>query len=400
MSLCVRKTRGNSDPGPVPIPINNESNQQVFSGRRNSLPKRFDMDYQGYLEGCKTAGVKPVEEPSSLMALRQIETLSQAKDAYHFTKYRRQFRDITPRETKFLEQFEEHLATFIADPLNREKEVAVQTLNMVFHSTIMLFKRSHFYFADSIRAVREFARMKYLVEYGDYMSAHLKYFQIEANAKSEGIDNLVGLIWTDAHKKLEEEKKALRRYHRGIQWTRPRQKMTDCIAAACDELCLNYDNIAYCIAFYSERNEACHNMVTEHIKRCDWPALAKQLVSDRAEMPAVYGEEEARNLNYALDRIEKRFFTKLWPRVEVTVFAEELSNKRLRDLLTKSTNRLLALEQSAKKEEEKKEETASLAQKRDQLESEKEDKQSARASKASTDSWTDETDDFGLGGFF
>lgn len=141
------------------------------------------MDYQGYLEGCKTAGVKPVEEPSTLMAPRQIETLSQAKDAYHFTKYRRQFRDITRREAKFLEQFEEHLATFIADPLNREKEVVVQTLNMVFHSTIMLFKRSHFHFADSIRAVRAFARMKYLVEYGDYMSAHLKYFQIEARTR-------------------------------------------------------------------------------------------------------------------------------------------------------------------------------------------------------------------------
>ena len=49
----------------------------------------------------------------------------------------------------FLEQFEDHLKTFIADPLNREKEVAVQTLNMVFHSSIMLFKRSHFHFASS-----------------------------------------------------------------------------------------------------------------------------------------------------------------------------------------------------------------------------------------------------------
>lgn len=403
MSIRINKTRGNSDPNPkAQVQIDSASNQRVFSGRRNSLPKHYDMDFYAYLEECKAAGVKPVTEPWNLMVSRQIETPSQAKDAYHFTKYRRQFRQITPRELKFLENFEELLKAFINDPLNREKEVAVQTLNSVFHSSVMLFKRSHFHFAESIKGVKEFARIKYLVDYGDYMADGLPTFKAQAKEKkSEGFENLTGLKWTAVHEQLERESDEMRWYLRGHRNTRPEQKMTDTIKDACDKLAIDYNNMEYCISFYSERNKACHNMVSEKVERCDWKALGKQLYHDREEIPSVFGGDEQRNMTEALDRVARRYFTKLLPvNSEPSKLAVQLGVELAKRQLKKGENRLAAMEKKEKSEKRK----ATLDRKKigvaERLEKEKENKKAARASRDSTDRWTDDGDDFGMGGLF
>lgn len=360
------------------------------------------MDFYAYQEECKAAGVKPVTEPWNLMVSRQIETLSQAKDAYHFTKYRRQFRQITPRELKFLENFEELLKAFINDPLNREKEVAVQTLNSVFHTSVMLFKRSRLHISESIKGVKQFIRIKYLVDYGDYMADGLRTFKAQAKEKkSEGFENLTGLKWTAVHEQLEKERTAMRRYLRCHLNTRPEQKMTDTIKDACDKLMLNYNNLEYCISFYSERNKACHNMVSEKVERCDWKALGKQLYYDRAEIPSVFRGDEQRNMTEALNRAAKRYFTKVSPVTsEPSKVAVQLGLELAERQLKKGKNKLAAMEKKEKSEKRK----AALGRKKvrvaDRLVREKENKKAARASRASTDRWAEDDEDFGMGGLF
>lgn len=83
----------------------------------------------------------------------------------NITIYRRRFRNITPRVLKFLQDFETKLKAFVEDPHGREKKVAVQTLNSVFYSSAILFKQSHFHILQSIKGVKDFARITYLVNH-------------------------------------------------------------------------------------------------------------------------------------------------------------------------------------------------------------------------------------------
>ncbi|KAI4262397.1 MAG: hypothetical protein L6R42_002427 [Xanthoria sp. 1 TBL-2021] len=336
------------------------------------------------------------------MISRQIEIFSQAKDAYHFTKYRRLFRQVTPRELKFFENFEEILEAFVDDPLNREKEVAVQTLNIFFHSSVMLFKRSRLHISESTKGVREFARIKYLVDYGDYMADGLRTFKAQAKEKeSEGVESLTGLKWTAVHEQLERESDRMRWYLRGHLNSRPEQKMTYTIKDACDKLIIDYNNMVSCISFYSERNKACHNMVSEKVERCDWEALGKQLYRDRAEIPAIFQGDEQRNMTEALNRVAKRYFTKVSPvNSEPSKLAVQLRLELLKRQVKKGKNKLAAMEKKEKSEKRK----ATLGRKKvrvaDRLEREKENKKAARVSRATTDRWTEDDEDFGMGGLF
>ncbi|KAL8878016.1 MAG: hypothetical protein Q9192_008542, partial [Flavoplaca navasiana] len=376
-------TRGKSDPGDPKsiIPVDNASNQQLFSGRRSSLPKRYNMDWYKYLRECEKAGIAPISEPWNIMAGRQIEDVSQAYTAYNFTIYRRQFRNVTPRELKFLEEFETKLKAFVDDPLDNEKKVAVQTLNGVFHSSVMLFKPSYFHMSQSIKAVRDFARITYLTKYGDYMADTLKVFRVDAKAiHSEGIQNLQGLKWTDVHDKLEKERAAMRRYELGCQRTPPPQYMTNTIKDACDKLVLDYDNMEYCIQFYSDRNKACHNMVSEKVARCDWEALGRQLYLDRDELTAVFQGEQQDHMIEALDRVAKRYFNKVsLHKSEPSLLAQRLKVEMADRIAKKERNKLIRLEQLEKKDKK----LASLQRKKNrvkrQLEKEKSSKKAARA---------------------
>ncbi|KAL8858780.1 MAG: hypothetical protein Q9178_004697 [Gyalolechia marmorata] len=203
-----------------------------------------------------------------------------------------------------------------------------------------------------------------------------KLFRADAKAReSEGIENLQGLKWTDVHDELEKERTAKRRYELGCQRTPPSQTMTDTIKNACDRLLLDFENMEFCIGFYSDRNKACHSMVSDKVARCDWEALGRQLCLDREEMTSVFNGEQLRQMTEALDRVAKRYFEKQ----------------------RRPINRLVAAERTEKKEKE----LASLARKKNrvrrQLEKEKSSKKAARASRDSTENWTEVNDDLGFG---
>ena len=141
------------------------------------------MDWHKYMQECEKAGIAPVSQPWSIIAAKEIEDVPQAHVAYNFTIYRRQFRNITPRELKFLEEFEAELKPFVEDPQDRGKKVAVKTMNSIFHSTVMLFKPSRFHISQNIKGFRDFARITYLTQYGDYMADTLKIFKADAKAR-------------------------------------------------------------------------------------------------------------------------------------------------------------------------------------------------------------------------
>ncbi|KAL8652452.1 MAG: hypothetical protein Q9226_004264, partial [Calogaya cf. arnoldii] len=173
------------------------------------------------------------------------------------------------------------------------------------------------------------------------------------------------------------------------------------IKHACKKLLPRYDNIRSSLTFYFQQNMACHSMVQEKIKKCNWKALGAQLYDDRMRFPFVFEEEEQRYINAALNRVAKKYFIEIFPLgSKPSILAMKMELELLDRESRKIKNRLAARKQVAKaarkKEgfERKKERVA------DRLEREKEDKKAARALRASTDSWTEDDEDFGVGGLF
>ncbi|KAL8845874.1 MAG: hypothetical protein Q9221_008993 [Calogaya cf. arnoldii] len=239
-----------------------------------------------------------------------------------------------------------------------------------------------FKWSEISRALKEFVRIRCLVDYGDYLPDDLP---LKAQAKANiggSIEQLTGLEWTQVHKQLETEDD--RRNQARLYQIPP-----------------SYDYIRPNLTFYFSQNMLCHSTVHYKLTKCDWKALGAQLYDDRMQIPFFFEKEKQRHMNAALDRVAKEYF------IEISSLASKpsiLAMKKELELLDrerrKIRKRIAAQEQEVnvarKKEsfERKKERVA------DRLEREKEEKKEARASRDRTDSWTEDDDDFGVCGLF
>lgn len=241
------------------------------------------------------------------------------KRAFLYAHHRVQHRKVTPRTIAFLEQYRDTAAAAMMAP-SRDKKIELATLNRILHSKAFLYRQPSKKELEGQVAVKELVQFRYYADYGDYMAENCKRFRDGAvERKTEGVQNFAGSgeSWTVIQKRIEEEDDMYKKWcdegKPGGAVALPDRPTIEAIKKACTELRLDYENTRFAIRWYSHRNEVVHCNVGIYIQQCDWKALAPQLWKDIQELPNVFGDEEYRHMQKALDTIKDRYFDKLDP---------------------------------------------------------------------------------------
>ncbi|KAK3176585.1 hypothetical protein OEA41_007908 [Lepraria neglecta] len=315
MSLSVQKIRqrGRSDPQPQASPSTTRTRAQTLE---NAV---YDDTYKQCIrEAFATDGPKkePWEIPDNVTSPDAI-TDTMIRNAFFYAHYRVKYRKVTPRSLEFLEKYRETAAAAMKAP-STDKKIKLAALNEILHSKVILFKQPSKEELEGQAAVKELIQFRYYADYGDYMAENCKRFRDAAmERKVEGFQCFTGSgeNWTVIQKRIEREDERYKEWSDqgkpgGVA---PEQPTIDAIEKACNELKLDHDNTRFSIRWYSHRNEEMHCKVNIHIQQCDWNALATQLWKDIRELPNVFGDEEYRHMQKALDTIKDRYFAELDP---------------------------------------------------------------------------------------
>ncbi|KAL8918352.1 MAG: hypothetical protein Q9172_005463 [Xanthocarpia lactea] len=133
----------------------------------------------------------------------------------------------------------------------------------------------------------------------------------------------------------------------------------------------------------------------------DAPDIHEALRIARETILAHHENEQQRHMTEALDRVAKRYFKKvLLHKSEPSLLALRVKVEMQDRIAKKARNKLVAAERTEKKEER----LVNLGRKKNrvkrQLEKEKSSKKIARASRDSTEDWTEVNEDLDFGEFF
>ena len=241
------------------------------------------------------------------------------RQAFFYAQYSVRYRKVTPRTIAFLEKYRDTAAAAMEAP-SRDKKIELATLNTILHSKVILYKQPSKEELEGQAAVKKLIQLRYYADYGEYMAENCKRFRDGAREqKIEGFQYFTGSgeNWTVVQKRIDEEDKLYKEWsdqgRPGGAFAAPDQPTFNAIGKACTELKLDHENTLFTIRWYSHRNEEMHCKVNIHIQQCDWNALATQLWKDIGELPNVFGDEEYRHMQKALDVIKDRYFEKLDP---------------------------------------------------------------------------------------
>ncbi|KAL8921716.1 MAG: hypothetical protein Q9208_005646 [Pyrenodesmia sp. 3 TL-2023] len=354
--LQVQRTRprGQSDPS-YSATLTQPTNARV-PHRRTSISMLYDQDYKQYVHDSFVAG-EPAKDPWVLEPPKEIKTIRQANQAYHFSHFRLKHRNITPRTEAFLVEYRKTLKEYLEKPEDGSKMIEVQTLTRILHSETILYKDPAPKDQDAMTAVRELAILRYYADYGDYLAFLCTSFRQKCMAaKVKNADMLIGKTWTEVQKIMEKEDELREKYRRdnapGATQGRPLSPMTTLIFAACLFLGLDFHNVKYCINWYAKRNENAHSNVTSFIRNCDWDGLGRQLWKDMDEIPSVFGPDDVKKMTESLKRLRDQFFIELTAtsRIATGEALDLLSKKQARDMgKMKARSRQRRLELAAEK---------------------------------------------------
>ena len=304
-----------SDPQPPASPSTTRTRAQTLE---NAL---YDDTYKKCIhEAFATDG--PKKEPWEIPVPDNVTspdaiTDTMIRNSFFYAHYRVKYRKVTPRSLAFLEKYRDTAAAAMKAP-SRDKKIELATLNRILHSKVILFKQPSKEELEGQAAVKELIQFRYYADYGDYMAETCKRFRDGAiERKIEGHQYFTGRgeNWTVIQKRMDREDQ---RYEEWCDQGKPRgaapgQPTIDAIEKACTELRLDHENTRFSIRWYSHRNEEMPNSVSTYIQQCDWKALATQLWKDIIELPNVFGDEECRHMQKALDTIKDRYFDGLHP---------------------------------------------------------------------------------------
>ena len=306
-----------SDPKPPAPPSKTRTRAQTLE---NAL---YDDTYkQGIREAFATDG--PKKEPWEIPVPDNVTspdamTDTMIRHAFFYAQYRVRYRKVTPRTTAFLEKYRDTAAAAMKAP-SRDKKIELATLNTILHSKAFLYKQPSKEELEGQAAIKELVQLRYYADYGDYVAENCKRFRDKATEqKIEGLQYFTGSgqNWTVIQERIHEEEKMYKEWcdqgRPGGAVASPDLPTINAIAKVCTELRLDHENTRFAIRWYSQRNEEMHCKVNVYIQQCDWNALAPQLWKDIRELPNVFGDEEYRHMQKALDMIKDRYFDELDP---------------------------------------------------------------------------------------
>ena len=343
MSLPVQKIRGRamSDPKPLASPSRTRTRAQTLE---DAL---YDDTYKQGIRKAFTTD-RPKKEPWEIPVPDNITSPDAMTDtmirrAFFYAQYRVQYRKVTPRTIAFLEKYRDTAAAAMKAP-SRDTKIELATLNTVLHSKSFLYRQPSKEELEGQAVIKKLIQLRYYADYGDYIAENCKRFRDAATErKTEGLQYFTGNgeNWTVIQKRIDKEEKLYKEWsdqgRPGGAVASPDQPTVHAIDKACTELRVDHENTRFAIRWYSQRNEEMHCKVNIHIQQCDWNALAIQLWKDIRELPNVFGDEEYRHMQKALDVIKDRYFDKLDPVSPVpSEKAAELSQAKWR----KARNRL------------------------------------------------------------
>ena len=236
----------------------------------------------------------------------------------------------------------------MARPTTANK-AGLAALNEVLHSKAFLRNEPTLWEIEGQRAMRDLVKLRYIINYRDYVAEECKRFRGLATEPFRNIEGTHlfanGQNWQTVQHQMDNEESRYQSWKAcgepGGLLAEPERPTKDAIATACVELNFDLDTSLFSIKMYSERNKTCHCMVDVYIKECDWKNLAVLLYKDARQLPFVYppgnNEKEQKLMKRAMDSIGKRYFDKLDPYQPIpSELASNLTMKRdqrLRNLL-------------------------------------------------------------------
>jgi len=330
------------------------------------------------------------------------------KSALFYAHCRLKSRKVTPRTEAFLQQYQEIANAALNDPTLAKRSVLAE-FTKTLRSKVILQKDASLRDIQGQVILKKLVVMRYLADYGDYLSEQCKRFRdAAAEEKIDGYEHFTGdgKSWTTVQNNLNNEEKLYNLWKKRVQFVvgsidrhpLPDDPTTQAIHRACIALDLDYENTRYSIERYADRNQTMHCMVGVWIKDSNWTALGAQLQKDLRDLPNVMGGQEQSQMRLVLESISERYFDRLGPKCIPSELAEslQLEQNRKRRLKLRSSDELRRDQQ-----EKTKLATAIRAERKSQMVIPVDEKKVAarHEKKSSSSSWVASEEDFELGDF-
>ncbi|KAL9003050.1 MAG: hypothetical protein Q9188_004062 [Gyalolechia gomerana] len=298
----------------------------------------------------------------------------------------------------FLESYEKSLPAFLDTPEDIERKVEIRTMNQILHSKTILYEEPDMRYQNALKAVTEPAKLRYYSDYGDYVAFLCTSFRQKCvEAKVDKVDILIGKSWGQVLTELKREDEVREEWYDNHKQGEkpPFYAISKTLSNACVHLGLNFQNVRYCIEWYTDRNKKAHSGVPFYIKNCDWKSLAHRLWQDWDGIPGVFGNEDKKMMKEALTRVRDEFFIQLTALKHVpSTQANILSQKKLDTQFARTKyaeDQKLAAAKKAEAKQKREQDRSNQA-----LERKEGRKRVERRSKPSGDSWQDQEDSLGL----
>ena len=231
--------------------------------------------------------------------------------AYHYAYYRLKLRKVTPISEAFFVKYQETAQTYRKNPslVNRTK---LATLTDVLNSKVILHKFPSVTEKDSFDALKELVIMRYLADYGDYLSEECWNLRETCVAKLDSRDSILSKNWTVVQKAIDQENQQPDDWRAHKIGSRPKTNTLSAIHMACSLGYMDKENTLFSIKWYSERNGTMHSNVDQFIKECVWKSLGTRLWLDLSDVPKIFWSKDQESMKNVLLLIQNRYFVYNW----------------------------------------------------------------------------------------
>ncbi|KAI9823349.1 MAG: hypothetical protein M1819_001367, partial [Sarea resinae] len=196
----------------------------------------------------------------------------------------------------FIQRFKENCKDLLGGKYRkkREKEKLVQNIEVDKGELNSRFDKVHG--SDGLvetllLSTAAMIELRIFLEYGDYLAVSLE--SLRRPTFSSSMWRLhPELNWQEVNTRLEAEEAMLTTYHKSqphpiIAVRRDTPWLTDVYKAA-QQLNIESSDLRHEIQAYAQRNSLCYNSIETLINKCDFSALGRKLLKDKAALDSIF----------------------------------------------------------------------------------------------------------------
>ncbi|KAL8734971.1 MAG: hypothetical protein Q9181_002994 [Wetmoreana brouardii] len=250
-----------------------------------------------------------------------VRTLSGLHTRIQFGQNTRQYRDISPRVHRLIQNLKRQCEKALKLPKKgKERDAAIEQITIqddFLHSYWERVYGPQGLCNALVEATHAFREIRLHIEYGDYLAVACRKY------RTEKMNNLLFKInsqmqWPEINAEIEKEEERVREWkfeggfasgkpHPDVPWLRDTR-------LAADRYGMTVEDVRFEIRKYAKRNQICHSEVKKMIDRAQFQHLGEQILRDKATLNDIYGQNTGTVIDYrmAIGRIQDEYFDRLY----------------------------------------------------------------------------------------